>query len=304
MITEKGEYADLVDMVYLNVPQFGEKKIVDFLEIAGVHPYETANVEMLKNLLPFFTTISNAKSPSLYFHLPLPEYLIHGVSIFLAGNMTLESLDVYANLLINYASVLQQKLLANLENVKIHFSSPLEILIQDIIVSEGCFTNRFFKNIGIPLEKEQFDRKMGKRVAVAALEYLKSQQGIAGLAWARISEQAIKDGRDLSLKCLADWSNAVHLVLQSAGCLDGEVALVDDCWERRIVVAFKKYFQTESCPSIQCFHWLMPVGKSSISTLSYLPVNPDGTQYSTVEIERMFRVSSNRISKHGVKHSM
>jgi hypothetical protein len=40
MITEKGEYADLVDMVYLNVPHFQEKKVVDFKKIDGIHPYK------------------------------------------------------------------------------------------------------------------------------------------------------------------------------------------------------------------------------------------------------------------------
>ena len=145
MITEKGGHADLVDMVYLNVPRFREKKIADFKKIDGVHPYETANLEMLKNLMPFFTTISQTTSPSLYFHLPLAEYLIHGISIFLAGNMTLETLDVYANLLISYASVLQQKLLEKLEDVVIHFSSPLEVLIQNIILSGGSKRSSFSK---------------------------------------------------------------------------------------------------------------------------------------------------------------
>ncbi len=297
MITEKGEHADLVDMVYLNVPNFQEKKIVDIRKIDGIHPYETANVEMLQNLLPFFTAISQTRSPSLFFHLPLAEYLIHGISIFLAGNMTLEALDVYANLLVNYASVLQQKLSAHLENVIIHFSSPLQILIQNI---EGSFTRQFFQNIGIPLEQDKPDRNMGRKVAVVALECLKEQPGVAGVAWTRVSEQFLQDGQDLSLKCLTDWSNSVHVAIHSFGSSEGEVAVVDDSWERRITIAFKKCFQADSWPSILCFHWLMPLGMPSVSSLFHLPVKPDGEHCSVTETQRMIRISSSRISKHAV----
>ena len=300
MITEKGDYADLVDMIHLNVPQFQEKNIVDFRKIDGIHPYETANVEMLQNLLPFFTAISQTGSPSLFFHLPLAEYLIHGISIFLAGNMTLEALDVYANLLVNYASGLQRKLLACLENVIIQFSSPLEALVQSISLPEGSFTRQFFQNIGIPLGQDKPDRNLGREVAYVALQYLKAQQGISGVAWTRISEQVLQDGRDLSLKCLTDWSNSVHVAIQSFGSLDGEVAVVDDSWERRITVAFKKHFQADSWPSVLCFHWLMPLGMHSVSSLCDLPVNPDGERWSITEIQAMIHESSNRISKHGV----
>lgn len=301
MVTEKGEYADLVDMVYLNVPHFEEKKIVDFREIDGIHPYETANVEMLQNLLPFFAAISQTRSPSLFFHFPLAEYLIHGISIFLEGNMTLKALDVYANLLVNYASTLKQKLLANLENVKIHFSSPLEVLIQNTVLSDVSFTHQFFQNIGIPLEQDESDRSMqGRKVAVLALEYLKEQPGIAGAVWTRVSEQALQDEQDLSLKCLTDWSNSVHVAIQSFGSADGEVAVVDDACERRITIAYKNYFQADSWPPILCFHWLMPLGMSSVPSLFLLPVNPDGEHCSIMEIKEMIHISSNRISKHGV----
>ena len=300
MITEKGEYADLVDMVYLNVPHFQEKKVVDFKKIDGIHPYETANLEMLQNLLPFLTAISQTRSPSLFFHLPLAEYLIHGISIFLAGNITLEALDVYADLLVNYESALQRKLLVCLENVIIQFSSPLDVLIQSIVFTEGSFTRQFFQNIGIPLGQDKPDRNMVREIAYVALQYLKAQPGIAGVAWTRISEQVMQDGRDLSLKCLTDWSNSVHVAIQSFGSSDGEVAVVDDSWERRITIAFKKYFQADSWPSILCFHWLMPMGTPSVSSLFHLPVNPDGEHCSITEIQTMIRESSKRISKLGV----
>ena len=194
MITENGDYADLFDLVYLNVPHIQEKKTVDFRKIDGIHPYETANLEMLQNLLPFFTAISQTGSPSLFFHLPLAEYLIHGISIFLAGNMTLEALDVYAHLIINYASALHRKLLACLENMIIQFSSPLDVLIQSIVFPEGSFTRQFFQNIGIPLGQDKPDRNMVREIAYVALQYLKAQPGIAGIAWTKISEQVLQDG--------------------------------------------------------------------------------------------------------------
>ena len=300
MITEKGQHADLFDMVYLNVPQYEEKKIVDFREIDGIHPYETANVEMLKNLLPFFTSISQAGLTTLFFHLPLEEYLIHGISIFLAGNMTLKALDVYANLLVNYTSVLKQKLLSVLEDIRIQFSSPLQILIQNTVSPEVSFTRQFFQNINIPLEQDKPDRSMASKVAAVALKCLKEQPGISGVAWTKISEQALQDGRDLSLKCLTDWSNSVHVAIHSFESLDGEVAVVDDAWERRITIVFKKYFQDDSWPSILCFHWLMPLGTPSVSSLYYLPVNAQNEHCSTTEIERMIGISSNRISEHGL----
>ena len=136
---------------------------------------------------------------------------------------------------------------------------------------------------------------MDKRVARVALEYLRKQTGIAGVAWKKISEEGMKGGKDLSLKCLTDWSNIVHVAIQSFGSSDGEVAVVDDSWERRIVIAFKKYFKADYWPSIQCLHWLMPLGMPSISSLCHLPVNPDGKECSTEEVQRMIRVSSNRI---------
>ena len=300
MITEKGQHADLVDMVYLNVPQYEQKKIVDFCEIDGIHPYETANVEMLKNLLPFFTSISQTGSPILFFHFPLEEYLIHGISIFLAGNMTLKALDVYANLLVNYASVLKQRLLSVLEDIRIQFSSPLQILIQNTVSPEVSFTRQFFQNINVPLEQDKPDRSMASKVAAVALKCLKEQPGISGVAWTKISEQGQQNERDLSLKCLTEWSYSVHVAIHSFESLDGEVAVVDDAWERRITIAFKKYFQDDSWPSILCFHWLMPLGMPSVSSLYHLPVSAQSEHCSTTEIERMIGISSNRISEHGL----
>jgi hypothetical protein len=141
---------------------------------------------------------------------------------------------------------------------------------------------------------------MVREIAYVALQYLKAQPGIAGVAWTRISEQVMQDGRDLSLKCLTDWSNSVHVAIQSFGSSDGEVAVVDDSCERRITIAFKKYFQADSWPSILCFHWLMPIGIPSVSSLFLLPVNPDGEYCSITEIQTMIRESSKRISKLGV----
>ena len=299
MVTEKGENADLVDMIYLNVPDFEEKKIVDFRQIDGIHPYETANLEMLQNLLPFFNSISRTGSPALFFHLPLAEYLIRGIGIFLAANITLEALDIYANLLMKYASELQQKLSSHLENVEFHFSSPLQILIQDTVPPEGSFTRQFFQNIGVPLKQDKPDRNMARKVAGVALEYLKQQPGIAGVAWTTVSKHLPQEGKDLSLKCLTDWSNSVHVAIHSFESSDGEVAVVDDAWERRITLAFKKYHDG-SWPSILCFHWLMPLGTPSVSSLYHLPVNADNEHCSINDIQRMIRTSSNRISEHGL----
>ena len=298
MIDENRDYVDLVDKVYLNVPSFKETKIVDFMKVDGPHPYEMANLEMLRNLFPFFTAISQSSSPSLYFHLPLPEYLLHGISLFLEGNMTVQALDRYADLLSGYVSTLRKNLSQKLENARIHFSSPLETLTENAVRSSGSFASHFFQDLGIPLEQDDFDRSMGRRVAAAALEYLKERPGISGDVWRRLSEQALKDEQELSLKCLTNWSSSVHVAMQSFASESGEVAVVDDAWERRIIQVFKKYIQTDDWPSIQCFHWLMPVGMSSISSLFHLPVSPGGELSSIFEMEEIIHGSSIRISTH------
>jgi hypothetical protein len=97
-----------------------------------------------------------------------------------------------------------------------------------------------------------------------------------------------------------DWSNSVHVAIQSSGSLDCEVAVVDDSYERRIIIAFKKYFQADCWPSILCFHWLMPMGIPSVPSLYHFPVNPDGKYYSITELQTLIRESSKRISKLGV----
>ena len=48
--------------------------------------------------------------------------------------MTIHTLDVYANLMVAYTSRLQQNLLEKLENVEIHFSSPLDTLMLSLWV--------------------------------------------------------------------------------------------------------------------------------------------------------------------------
>lgn len=72
MLNKDGEYADMVDKIYVSAPSVKEIKIVDFKRVVKIHPYETANVKLLRNLFSFFAAIARCSSPSLMFNLITP----------------------------------------------------------------------------------------------------------------------------------------------------------------------------------------------------------------------------------------
>ena len=84
--------------IEMNFTRSISTQIIGFDTMSGFHLYETSFLEILHNLSPLFVTISQSSKPQLFFHLPLPEYLLYGVSLFLNGEITADVLDLYASL--------------------------------------------------------------------------------------------------------------------------------------------------------------------------------------------------------------
>ncbi|EDV25684.1 uncharacterized protein TRIADDRAFT_56046 [Trichoplax adhaerens] len=250
------------------------------LECDEWHPYEKLIHQTLENMVPFFYVIGKGTMPTLYFHLPIAEYIIVGLQLFLTNYMTRKAFDDY----IDYITERSRKHRQWLDNYSSRYNITLitEAPISRLVLErndEFCL-QRFMDGIDVPLSLlNGIDKESGNKIAEhvsqrcwiwlcesqvepyrSVWRYIKSQKDL------HCNEEELYNGYSLiSLKYI---SYIAYLACVKQMEKVGQVLMVQPLDEKQVSVAYKNLLG-DKYGGILGFHWMVPI-VSNISTMDTL----------------------------------
>lgn len=227
------------------------KTICAIQESKEKHPYTNLTQGMLQNLLPLIKACA-AKDSKIYFHLPVPEYIVYGIKMRVYGQMSKDIFYEYLKLVIAHGKEVKNaiKQIADAFNIYIEFTSPLDILNLD----HTSKIEELFSELPTVSKISEQNKLAEQKLVQTMIKILCASTHVCGHIWKIYAKQT----NELHLLDLNYASYAVHVAMTASMHKSENICLLDMASEVLIGKAYSKYFAA-LFGSILCLHWLPPI---------------------------------------------
>ena len=256
--------------------------IVDIIEKHQLHPYEKLDYKTFENLIPLFYILGNGIIPTIYFHLPTAEYIIHALDLLLSGNMTITAFHQNIDYIIRHTRIYYQWLthFCSQNNIQLVTKTPMEKLV---LQDDGNFCLQSFLNrIQVPIDllnTSQVNLNLSAFVAERCWIWLsQSQIEPHGSIWKFMMDKNTNFTQDNvvdmnSLQSLKYLSYTVQIAATKQMPNSKRTLVALSFREKQISRSYKNLLANEY-GSILGLHWMIPI-LSNISNNSQLYYSQD-----------------------------